>query len=88
MADRKKDQYSDISNAEKSSNYLMAEEYPEGPYGAPQGSTRPVENKSGNWGQDQRYYSAFNYEMKTFHQDIERQEEGAHPVHDDPKRES
>ncbi|WP_071460576.1 cytosolic protein [Bacillus massilinigeriensis] len=84
----KKDRYDDISNAEKSDNYLTVEEFPEGPYGSAQGKDRPVENKSTEWEDGQRYYSAFNYEKKSFHQDTERQEEGAHPVHDDPEQTS
>lgn len=85
MADKKERNYFDLSNVEKQKNFLTAEEYPEGPYGSPIGKNEQVENKSTPWQEGQRFYSAFNYEDKTFHQKIPRQMEGAHPTHDDPE---
>lgn len=85
--DKDTERYFDFSNVEKQKDYLMAEEFPEGAYGAPRGADEPVENKSTPWEEGQRFYSAFNYENKTLHQDIPRQWPGAHPPHDDPDKE-
>ena len=82
--DDKNREYTELSNVEKQENYLMAEEYPEGPYGSPRRKDEPVQNKSTPWKEGQRHYSAFNYEFKSLHQDIPRQMEGADPTHDDP----
>ncbi|PLT33991.1 cytosolic protein [Bacillus sp. V5-8f] len=79
-----KEHYNDFGNVEKQRNYLIPEEFPEGPYGAPRGETQPVENKSGTWRKGQRQYSAFNYENKSLHENTPRIYVGAHPVHDDP----
>ncbi|WP_100332168.1 cytosolic protein [Bacillus xiapuensis] len=82
---REKDEpYSDFSNVEASRNYLVPEQMPEGPYGSPRNKDEPVENKSTPWRKGQRYYSAFNYENKSLHQDLPRQIDGAHPPHDNP----
>lgn len=93
MMKREKDEvtgipYTDVSNAEVQQNYLTGEEFPEGPYGSPQGKDRPVENKSTPWKDGQRRYSAYNYENKSLHQDLPRQFPGAHPTHDDPDNET
>lgn len=82
MSDKEK--YTDFSNVETMKNYLAPETLPEGPYGSPRGKDTPVENKSTPWKEGQRYYSAFNYENKTLHQDLPRQDVLAHPPHDDP----
>ncbi|MBB5324367.1 hypothetical protein HNQ34_001460 [Anoxybacillus tepidamans] len=76
--------YHDFSSVEKQRDFLTAEEFPEGPYGSPNRKGGPVQNKSTPWKGGQRYYSAFNYEDKAFHQNIPRQDPGAHPPHDDP----
>ncbi|MDR7079038.1 hypothetical protein J2Y03_004095 [Neobacillus niacini] len=85
MAEEKSRNYFDLSNVEKQKNFLTAEEFPEGSYGSPINQDEPVENKSTPWQEGQRYYSAFNYEFKSFHQDVPRQMAGAHPTHDDPE---
>jgi hypothetical protein len=84
MDEKKERSYFDLSNVEKQKNFLTAEEFPEGPFGSPVGKDEPVENKNTPWQEGQRYYSNFNYEDKTFHQNIPRQMDGAHPTHDDP----
>ncbi|MFP7297386.1 cytosolic protein [Neobacillus niacini] len=87
MPEKDTKSYFDLSNVEKQKNFLTAEEFPEGPFGSPTGKDKPVENKSTPWLEGQRYYSNFNYEDKTFHQNIPRQMDGAHPTHDDPDTE-
>ncbi|MCF6138544.1 hypothetical protein [Pseudalkalibacillus berkeleyi] len=65
--------------------YVLPEDLPEGPYGSP---VNQALGKSTPFDEDQRYYSAFNYENKNLHQDIPRQFPGAHPTHDDPDRDT
>ncbi|MBA4536001.1 cytosolic protein [Bacillus aquiflavi] len=86
MEDKEKETYTDFSNVETQRNFLIPEQMPEGPYGAPRGKDEPVQNKSTPWREGQRYYSAFNYEFKSFHQNLPRQMEGSHPPHDDPDK--
>ncbi|WP_240374494.1 cytosolic protein [Bacillus piscicola] len=76
--------FTDFANVETGKNYLVPEQTPEGPYGS------PINTKLGKttpWEKGQRRYSAFNYEFKSFHEDIPRQFPGAHPPHDDPEEE-
>ena len=77
--------YTDFSNVDKQKNYLTSEELPEGPYGSPIRKDKPVQNKSTAWEKGQRFYTPFNYEFKSLHQNLPRQMEGAHPPHDDPE---
>jgi hypothetical protein len=86
MVENDTEKYTDLSTVEKQRNYLTAEEYPEGPYGSPIAQNEPVQNKNTPWQEGQRWYSNFNYEFKSLHQDIPRQMAGAHPTHDDPDR--
>ncbi|KIL46442.1 hypothetical protein KP77_25690 [Jeotgalibacillus alimentarius] len=72
------ERYSDFSNVEVQKEYLIPESFPEGPYGSPRGKYSLVRNKSGPWKSGQRYYSAFNYENKGAHEDVPRQDPGAH----------
>lgn len=85
MADEKQ-QYSDFANVEAGRNYLTPEQLPEGPYGAPRNKDKAVENKSTPWHEGQRYFSAFNYEFKSLHEDLPRQFPEAHPTHDHPDK--
>ncbi len=82
--DKEEEAYTDFSNVETMHNFLTVEDLPEGPYGSPRGLHEPVFNKSEPWEEGQRYYSAFNYEAKAFHENLPRQFPGAHPTHDDP----
>lgn len=86
MKDKKEEKYTDFSNVENMHHYVTPEITPEGPYGAPRGKDEPVVNKTSPWEEGQRYYSAFNYEYKSLHQNLERKHPGAHPTHDDPKK--
>ncbi|TLS38828.1 hypothetical protein [Pseudalkalibacillus caeni] len=78
------DQYTDFANVETMHKYVLPEDLPEGPYGSP--INRKL-GKSTPWDEDQRNYSAFNYENKTLHQDLPRQDPGSHPTHDDSRTE-
>lgn len=80
---KKREEYQDFSNCVAQQSFLTAEEFPEGPYGASLLPRNTVTNKETDWEEGQRFYSNFNYEDKTFHQDIPRQYPNAHPVHDD-----
>jgi hypothetical protein len=81
--DKETKEYTDFSNVEDMRNYILPEDLPEGPYGSPRNATL---GKSTPWEEGQRYYSAFNYENKSLHQDIPRKFPGAHPTHDDPEK--
>ena len=83
-----KEEYTDFSNVEKTRDYLTSEEFPEGPFGSPIGKEEPVENKNTPWEKGQRYYTPFNFENKTLHEDKPRQIEPAHQPNDDPNRET
>ncbi len=82
---KENEMYTDFSNVETMHKFVLPEDLPEGPYGSPintkLGKTTPFD-------EDQRSYSAFNFENKTLHQDIPRQFPGSHPVHSDPDRET
>lgn len=84
--DKEKESYTDFSNVETMRNFLIPEQLPEGAYGSPRNKDKPVENKNTPWQKGQRYYSAFNYEFKSFHQDIPRKDPTSHPTHDDPEK--
>lgn len=86
MDEQKHQKYYNFSNVEKMKNYIIPEEFPEGPYGSDNKKNNPVENKSTPWRKEQRSYSAFNYEFKSLHQNLPRQIDGAHSPHDDPKK--
>jgi hypothetical protein len=88
LTNRDSEQYSDFSNVETMRNFLIPEGLPEGAYGSPRGKDNPVFNKSTPWRKGQRYYSAFNYEVRTLHQDLPRQMDGAHPPHDEKSKNS
>ncbi|MFN2745028.1 MULTISPECIES: hypothetical protein [Bacillus] len=75
--------YEDLSNVETQREFLAAEEFPEGAYGAAAGKNEPVENKETPWREGQQYYSNFTYEFRNLHQGLPRQYPGAHPTHDE-----
>ncbi len=63
-------QYTDLATVESQRNDLIAEEFPEGPYGSP----ILVESlgKSSPWRIDQRPPNRFDYENRELHAGIER----------------
>lgn len=80
------DDKKELSNVETQRNFLTAEEFPEGAYGAAQGKDKPVENKNTPWKEGQQYYSNFTYEFRNLHQGMPRQYPGAHPTHDEKEQ--
>ncbi|MCT2535908.1 hypothetical protein NC661_08300 [Aquibacillus koreensis] len=82
MVKKEEKKYTDFSNVEDMKNYLVPEQTPEGPYGSPINKDTLVSNKSTPWQEGQRYHSAFNYPNKDLHEDLPRQIDGAHPLHD------
>ncbi|QAS52265.1 hypothetical protein [Halobacillus litoralis] len=85
---KKNQKYTDFANAETLNNFLTAEEFPDGSYGHPKGNEDPVENKETPWKEGQQYYSNFAYENRNLHAGLPRQEDGAHPTHDDKSEKS
>jgi hypothetical protein len=83
VLDKEKKAYTDFSNVETKNNYVFPEDFPEGPYGSPQNK---ILGKTTPWRDGQRSMSAFNYEFKSLHQNLPRQDPGAHPTHDDPDK--
>lgn len=75
--------YSNISNVDEQKNYLIPEEFPEGAFGSPINDEKPVYSKSTPWQEGQRRQSAFVYPDKDRHDDLPRQTQGAHPIHDE-----
>ncbi|MFP7285584.1 hypothetical protein MKZ19_15605 [Shouchella clausii] len=83
LAKRKARQaYDEFTNVEAMHLYIIPEELPEGPYGAPVGKEEPVVNKTTEWKEGQRTYSAFNYVNKDLHAGLPRKYPNHHPPHD------
>ncbi|NOU92137.1 hypothetical protein GC093_02660 [Paenibacillus sp. LMG 31456] len=75
-----RNKYTDLATVESQRNDLIAEEFPEGPYG----SSIIAESlgKSTPWREDQRPPNQFTYENRELHAGISRDYPGAHPTHD------
>lgn len=80
---KKEKQYDELTTVEVQRNFIIPEDLPDGPYGAPGGADTPVENKSTPWEKEQRSHSAFNYENKSLHENLPRKFPGSHPTHDE-----
>ncbi|MBM7553121.1 hypothetical protein [Thalassobacillus pellis] len=80
---KKNQKYTDFSNVETQRNFLTAEEFPEGPFGAEKGKEVPVENKDTPWKDGQQYYSNSTFENRNLHEGMPRQFPQAHVPHDD-----
>ncbi|GIP38750.1 hypothetical protein J31TS4_20300 [Paenibacillus sp. J31TS4] len=74
-------EHTDLSTVESQRNDLVAEEFPEGPYGM----TLPTESlgKSTPWRQDQRPPNRFTYENRTLHEGMEREFPEDHETHEE-----
>lgn len=66
----RRSKHTDVSTVESQRNDLVAEEFPEGPYGA----SLPVESlgKSSPWRIDQRPPNRFSYENRELHEGLPR----------------
>lgn len=80
MNERKRE-YTDVSTVESQRNDLIAEEFPEGPYGADLLSE--TLGKSSPWRDDQRPPNRFAYENRELHEGLERRDPPAHITHDE-----
>lgn len=85
MAKDGEKRFSDFSNVREQKNYLIPEEFPEGSFGSSIHKENPVSSKSTPWKEGQRRQSAYVYPYKELHDDLPRQIDGAHPLHDDPE---
>jgi hypothetical protein len=72
--------YTDLSTVESQRNDLIAEEFPEGPYGS--SILSETLGKSTPWREDQRSQNRFTYENRELHAGISRGYPGGHPTHD------
>ncbi|MEN2768360.1 hypothetical protein [Ornithinibacillus xuwenensis] len=84
MGKKDKKQFSDFSNVRNQRNNLIPEEFPEGSFGSSINKHDPVFSKSTPWKEGQRRESAFVYPYKELHEDLPRQIDGSHPIHDHP----
>jgi len=81
MSVEKENTYTDFAPVEKMRNFIIPEDLPEGAYGSP--INRDRLGKTTRFENDQQAYSNFAYENRELHQDLPRQDPGAHPTHDD-----
>jgi hypothetical protein len=65
-----------------STERIQPEEFPDGPYGAAHNQKL---GKSTPWEPGQQIHSAFTYEMREFHEGLERDYPGSHPRRDEPE---
>lgn len=77
--------YTDLSTVESQRNEIIAEEFPEGPYGA--ATDEDVLGKETPYTASQHAAPRFTYENREFHAGLPRQDPDAHPTHDDPSQE-
>ena len=79
--DEYRDEATDLATVESQRNDLIAEEFPEGPYG----SNLPMESlgKSTPWREDQRPPNRFTYENRELHEGLQRNDPGDHETHDE-----
>lgn len=82
MREEKK-KYYDMISSRRMKNQLIPEEFPEGAYGSSINTDKPVEGKSTPWEEGQYRESAFVFPHKSQHDNLPRQIDGAHPIHDE-----
>lgn len=74
-------EYTDLSTVESQRNDLVAEEFPEGPYGSSLFSESL--GKSSPWRKDQRPPNRFSYENRELHEGLPRDYPPEHLTHDE-----
>lgn len=82
---KKKHHFRELKTVESQQNELVPEEFPEGPYGA---TTSSKPGKSSPWRPSQHASPRFTYEMREFHEGLQRNFPGSHPTHDEPDHDS
>ncbi|MEY8350392.1 hypothetical protein AALF16_19205 [Bacillus cereus] len=70
LSSKKDDPYTDVTAAEARHEYIIPEEFPEGPYGS---STNRELGKSTPWESDQKTHKAFSYEYEKQYEETEQQ---------------
>jgi hypothetical protein len=73
--------FTDVSTVESQRNDLVAEEFPEGPYGS--ALVTETLGKSTPWREGQRPPNRFIYENRQLHAHLPRQYPAAHETHDE-----
>jgi hypothetical protein len=73
--------YTDLATVESQRNDLIAEEFPEGPYGS--SIVNDTLGKSTLFRKDQRPPNSFNYENRELHEGMDRDYPGDHETHDE-----
>ena len=81
-----KRKYYDMISSRRKKNQLIPEEFPEGAYGSAINEAVPVEGKSTPWEEGQYRESAYVFPHKSQHDDLPRQADGAHPIHDEKNK--
>lgn len=76
--------YTDVKTVESQRNEYIAEEYPEGPFGA--ATNEDKLGKETPFLASQHASPQFTYENREFHQGLMRPDPSAHPTHDEPNR--
>lgn len=82
----KEKRYNDVESVKRMKNQLIPEEFPEGAYGSSINKDEPVEAKSTPWQEGQYRESAYVFPHKTQHDNLPRQADGAHPIHDEENK--
>jgi hypothetical protein len=76
-----RESYTDLATVESQRNDLIAEEFPEGPYGS--SIVHDTLGKSTPFRKDQRPPNSFNYENRELHEGMDRDYPGDHETHDE-----
>ena len=84
MKEKRNTPYTDLSTVESQRNEYIAEEFPEGPFGA--ATNEDVLGKETPFLASQHASPQYTYENRQFHEGLTRQGPVAHPTHDDPEQ--